>query len=389
MRFQAQLQPARPADAAQAGQTDWQAGRHYRALVTSLRAGQAEILIGNRYLNATTALPLSQGQSLLLELFSAGQDGLVFRLLQGRSGGEAALADNSAVLLKAAGLPASAAEQGALTLLERHSISASAQALRQTSLLIDSLGMQRAAAFMPELRAYFARGLSFPDSILLQIAFTATASTYAEALAPYDGGLGRRGQRGRRQRRPPPAPLELREAEGGPPDIRSHIATLFGSPEHALLTTLVDNTGAQDTQAEIELPLQHGGSARLGDSEDVLADWAEAQRIRAVADSEALRLTLPLSLEGEPASLAWEQHDLGVDFYEREQLLRLKLLNATQGRVDIMLHAKGASLRLDVASESQEVVEAYKLELAQLEFELRAIGLSLGSTSATRQVLPT
>lgn len=359
-------------------------GGQYRALVTAARAGQVEILLGNRYLTASTVLPLTSGQTLLLELIADGPEGLVFRLLQG-SGEPLRSSENDAVLLKAAGANVDQRSQEALALLAKHSIPASLTSLRQISLLLQELGLQRSSAFMPEFRAFLARGLNLPDSVLLQLAYTATANSAGEALAPYGQPQGRRNQRERRA----PARQQTAFVDAAtldaPDALRDAVAATVGSPEHAILIALVENAGASAALTELPVLPDH---APASDAFSGQQRWAEAQRIRAATDPEALRFVLPLSMDGEASALGWEQHALGDDYYEREQLLRLRLLNDTQGRVDIMLHTKGNALRLDISSEAQPVIDAYRAELAQLLAELEELGVTVSSCTVSRTSLP-
>jgi hypothetical protein len=369
-------------------------GKAYAAQITAVRQGMVELLVGGRSLTASTGLRFMAQQQVQLQLVSMGADGIVFKLIgdYGQAAGSGLAAGHS--LLRATETPADRQQTRAGELLAKHGLVPDRQSLAQISLLLREIGEQRTVAFMPELRALLSRNPNIDEHLLFQIAYSATATSAQDALKPLKDDAGRHRQQRERQPRKRANAIEVSDETLADGDtIREALSVWLGSPERVIAIALLDDSGTT-TGGESTLlgALPNALNQSTGVSADLdpaLIAWAEAQRVRTAIQPTTSRATLPIQLGAEATALSFEMQSLGGSYYEEDRLLRLKLLNETQGRVDIMLHLKGGAIRIDVCSPDENVVAAYSAELPRLKAQLMGSGVRLSEASCTRQVLPT
>lgn len=378
-------------------------GQLYRVTVTDVLPGKVEILIGNQYLLAATALKFQSGDMLTLRLLEHSPQLLRFQLaLPLASGaGEAAAETELATLARAASLPDSPANRELLALLVRAGITLTSRSLGEIGQLMAALPQATIELFLPLYRKLLERNLRPEAGVLARLAMLsgeepALAGMLAAAVAGEPGTA--RTRSGRRkvladalQRALSPLPDGADAAD----EMRNVLRLLYGTAEREMHQALASATdaegGAEGAERELRVVLHDLANlaASVADDEQFaeLITTLEALRLRAALDPAHLQLQLPQLLDGMPTEVQLSLALLGQDYYMKEYALRLRAENALQGKVEVQARARGPLLNIDVHVADAALLALYQAELPRLAEELRADGFIVRRCEAGVQSL--
>lgn len=352
-------------------------GQTYRVEITDVLAGKVEFLLGNQYLLAATNFRFSRGDVVNLRLIERSAQLLVFQLALPAAGhGEEPA--GLLTLLRAAGLPDTAANRAALGLLLSNGISVNARTVADISQLLGALPQSVVTAFLPLYGELVARGLHLAPDLLEQLARLSGGPPELAGLLAV--ALQRTKQRGGRRSLDDAIEAALTSVarEEDLPTARllkDKLRLLYGSPEKALGDALLALGDEPDTeQQEVEL----GDLANLAYGEPVVAELVaalnvlQALRLDASLHPAALELALPMMLDGEATEVQLSINLLAEQYYQKDYAVRLRVANAIQGRVEIQLRTRGPGLYVDVLAAEPATVLAYEGLADGLKGEIEA-----------------
>jgi hypothetical protein len=382
------------------------AGALYRVEITDLLPGKVEFLIGNQYLLASTSLRFYAGDVVNLRLVQRSPELLVFQLALPASASLEQDGADLATLLRAANLPATEANQHALSMLIRSGISVSNRSVDGFAQLLTTYPPEVLAGFMPLYKELIERELKLSPAILRQLvqlpeAAPELAGLLAGALAKLQSGRTRGRNGGQQLEDAVEAALARFSEEEDLPTaqaLKEQLRLLYGSPERALRDAVQTARRRHEAQERVEEQAGQPGS-RAGKPQrepqplDVeLADLynlAAGQRVPAeLAEAlellQALRVksavtkdtqaVIPLLLDGEPATAQLNITVLAEQCYQKDYAVRLRVSGASQGEVEIQLRTRGPGLYVDIVAAEAETAEAYRARLDEFAAELPETG---------------
>ncbi len=383
-------------------------GTTYRVEITDLLPGKVEFLLGNQYVLASTNLRFSAGDVVNLRLVQRSPELLVFQLALPVAASLEQYEADVATLLRAANLPATEANQQALTMLIRSGIAVSNRSIDSLAQLLMLYPPEVLASFMPLYKDLIERELKLSPAILrqlVQLPQTAPelAGLLAESLAKLQSGRARRRSASRQLEDAVEAALARFSEDDDLPTaqaLKEQLRLLYGSPERVLRDAVLaarrrhEAAQAEDT-AQVAQPLD--SPAPLPSEELVVAEvelrdlynLAAGQPVppelaQALELIQALRVksavtkdtqaVLPLLLDDEPATMQLSVQVLGEQYYQKDYAVRLRISGASQGKVEIQLRTRGPGLFVDIVTAEADTAEAYRARLDEFTEEVRETG---------------
>lgn len=372
---------------AQTRLADLAVGQLYRVEVTDVLPGKVEFLLGNQYLLAATPFRFRTGDVINLRLIERTADLLTFQLTLPPAG-EGEQPDVTA-LLRAARLPDTADNRVALTVLLRAGITVNNRTLGEVAQLIANLPAESVAAFLPLYRELVAKGLILAPEILEQLARqSGQAPELSGTLAAAFERMQKRGARDKKRLldEAVAGALTSLESDRDLPTaqaLKDKLRLLYGSPEKALYEALLA-AAEDDTPVEAEEDEAPAQAVDLTDlanialGEEVPAELAvalnmlQALRIESLFTPNGDELRLPVVLDGEPTEVGISVSLLAEQYYQKDYALRVRVENATQGKVEFQLRTRGPGLYVDVLAAAEETLAVYRDGLAEFTDSLNA-----------------
>jgi len=357
---------------AQARLADLAVGQLYRVEITDVLPGKVEFLLGNQYLLAATPFRFRAGDVINLRLIGRTADLLTFQLtLPPAAEGEQ---PDVTALLRAARLADTADNRVALTVLMRAGITVNNRTLGEVAQLIANLPAESVAAFLPLYRELVAKGLVLAPEILEQLARqSGQTPELSGTLAAAFERMQKRGPRDKKRLldEAVEGALTSLESDRDLPTaqaLKDKLRLLYGSPEKALyeaLITAIENEDAALPEVGDEAPeygVELTDLANIAIGEEVPAELAvalnmlQALRIESLFTPSGDELKLPLVLDGEPTEVGISVSLLAEQYYQKDYALRVRVENATQGKVEFQLRTRGPGLYVDVLADEAENV---------------------------------
>jgi hypothetical protein len=365
-------------------------GQLYRVQITAVFPGKVEILVGNQYLLAATALRFQEGDVVTLRLSERSADLLRFQLAlpAGAAAAETpeALAELG-TLLRALGAADAPENRAALVLLLRSGVPLTPLTLGEMASLLSALPGPVVMSFMAFYKELVERNLRPQLPVLIELAQLVQGAPPLASLAAavsaelQETRLKRGGKTGTHDRAVEAAALSIEDESELPTGdaVRSLLRLLYGSPEHGLWQALLAagaplgrGQGKRRRPGMVELAdlANTVGDEDTPPSLSRLAAVLQAVRLAAALSPDRFELPLPLILDGMPTEAQLSLQVVAEEYYQKDYALRLRVENSLQGKVEFQVRARGPQLTVDVLVSDPQVLPYYEAKLPQLREEL-------------------
>jgi len=365
-------------------------GQLYRVQITAVFPGKVEILVGNQYLLAATALRFQEGDVVTLRLSERSADLLRFQLAL--PGGTTAVEGlevqaELGTLLRALGAADAPENRAALVLLLRSGVPLTPLTLGEVASLLSVLPGPVVAAFMAFYKELVEKSLRPQLPVLIELAQLAQGAPPLASLAAaisaelQETRLKRGGKPGMYDQAVEAAALSVEDESELPTGdaVRSLMRLLYGSPERAMWQALLE-AGAPPGRGQARR--RRAGTVELADlanmagEEDTppslsrLAAVVQAIRLVSALSPDRFEVPLPLILDGMPTEAQLSLQVVAEEYYQKDYALRLRVENSLQGKVEFQVRARGPQLTVDVLVSDPQVLPYYEAELPRLREEL-------------------